>query len=97
VTRPVWIGDYACLSFGHSAWLTHSLIMAGENDPCCARKTRTGAGDALSSEERFFNSKRRHPTIGYLSPMEFKRKAGFAQLRVIQKTGAGQKKWWAKN
>jgi|ERR1043166_1083678 hypothetical protein len=28
--------------------------------------------------ERFYNSKRRHSTIGYLSPMEFERKAGFA-------------------
>jgi len=28
--------------------------------------------------ERFYNSKRRHSTIGYLSPMEFERKTGFA-------------------
>jgi putative transposase len=26
--------------------------------------------------ERFYNSKRRHSTIGYLSPMEFERRAG---------------------
>jgi hypothetical protein len=28
--------------------------------------------------ERFYNAKRRHSTIGYLSPMEFEQKAGFA-------------------
>jgi hypothetical protein len=22
VTRPLWVGDYACFYFGHSAWLT---------------------------------------------------------------------------
>jgi putative transposase len=28
--------------------------------------------------ERFYNSKRRHSTIGYLSPMEFEQRAGLA-------------------
>jgi putative transposase len=28
--------------------------------------------------ERFYNARRRHSTIGYLSPMEFERRAGFA-------------------
>jgi len=28
--------------------------------------------------ERFYNSKRRHSTIGYLRPMEFEQEAGFA-------------------
>jgi len=28
--------------------------------------------------ERFYNAKRRHSTIGYLSPMEFETKAGLA-------------------
>jgi hypothetical protein len=28
--------------------------------------------------ERFYNPKRRHSTIGYLSPMEFERQAGLA-------------------
>jgi putative transposase len=27
--------------------------------------------------ERFYNTKRRHSTIGYLSPMEFEMRAGF--------------------
>ena len=34
--------------------------------------------DVFDYIERFYNSKRRHSTIGYLSPMEFERKAGFA-------------------
>jgi putative transposase len=28
--------------------------------------------------ERFYNSKRRHSRIGYMSPMEFERQAGLA-------------------
>ncbi|HEY5279060.1 MAG TPA: IS3 family transposase, partial [Pseudolabrys sp.] len=28
--------------------------------------------------ECFYNARRRHSTIGYLSPMEFERRAGFA-------------------
>ena len=42
VTLPVSVDAYSCLSYGHSAWL-HSLVMAGENAPCCARRTRIGA------------------------------------------------------
>ena len=34
--------------------------------------------DVFDYIERFYNSKRRHSTIGYLSPMEFEREAGFA-------------------
>jgi putative transposase len=42
-------------------------------------RTRDEAGmDVFDYIERFYNSKRRHSTIGYLSPMEFERKAGFA-------------------
>jgi putative transposase len=28
--------------------------------------------------ERFYNAARRHPTIGYISPVEFERKVGLA-------------------
>ena len=31
-----------------------------------------------TSCERFYNAKRRHSTIGYMSPMEFERQAGLA-------------------
>ena len=34
--------------------------------------------DVFDCIGRFYNSKRRHSTIGYLSSMEFERKAGFA-------------------
>jgi putative transposase len=34
--------------------------------------------DVFDYIERFYNSKRRHSTIGYLSPMEFERQAGLA-------------------
>ena len=42
-------------------------------------RTRNEArADVFDYIERFYNAKRRHSTIGYLSPMEFERRAGFA-------------------
>jgi putative transposase len=34
--------------------------------------------DVIDYIERFYNPKRRHSTIGYMSPMEFETKAGLA-------------------
>ena len=34
--------------------------------------------DIFDFIERFYNPKRRHSTIGYLSPIEFERKAGLS-------------------
>jgi putative transposase len=34
--------------------------------------------DVFDHIERFYNPKRRHSTIGYMSPMEFERQAGLA-------------------
>jgi putative transposase len=42
-------------------------------------RTRNQArADVFDYIERFYNAKRRHSTIGYLSPMEFERHAGLA-------------------
>jgi len=42
-------------------------------------RTRNEArADVFDYIERFYNPKRRHSTIGYLSPMEFEQRAGFA-------------------
>ena len=42
-------------------------------------RTRDDAkADVFDYIERFYNPKRRHSTIGYLSPMEFERQAGLA-------------------
>ena len=42
-------------------------------------RTRNEAkADVFDYIERFYNSKRRHSTIGYLSPMEFEQRAGLA-------------------
>ena len=42
-------------------------------------RTRNEAkADVFDYIERFYNSKRRHSTIGYLSPMEFEKQAGLA-------------------
>ena len=34
--------------------------------------------DVFDYIERFYNPKRRHSTLGYLSPVEFERKVGLA-------------------
>ena len=42
-------------------------------------RTRDEASaDVFDYNERFYNPKRRHSTIGYLSPMEFESQAGLA-------------------
>ena len=42
-------------------------------------RTRDEAkADVFDYIERFYNSKRRHSRIGYMSPMEFERQAGLA-------------------
>jgi putative transposase len=42
-------------------------------------RTRDDAkADVFDYIERFYNPKRRHSTIGYLSPIEFERRAGLA-------------------
>jgi transposase InsO family protein len=42
-------------------------------------RTREEAkADVFDYIERFYNAKRRHSTIGYMSPMEFERQAGLA-------------------
>ena len=42
-------------------------------------RTRDDArADVFDYIERFYNPKRRHSTIGYMSPMEFERQAGLA-------------------
>jgi transposase InsO family protein len=57
-----------------------------------ARKTYRTREDAKADVfdyiERFYNAKRRHSTIGYLSPMEFERQAGLA-LVGVNRTGCG--------
>jgi putative transposase len=42
-------------------------------------RTRGDAkADVFDYIERFYNPRRRHSTLGYLSPMEFENKAGLA-------------------
>lgn len=46
-------------------------------------RTRDDArADVFDYIERFYNTVRRHSTIGYVSPVEFQRKVGLAQLHV---------------
>ena len=42
------------------------------------RTSNEAKADVFDYIERFYNPKRRHSTIGYLSPMEFERQAGLA-------------------
>ncbi len=37
----------------------------------------------MPSIERFYNPKRRHSTLGYLSPMEFENKVGLVPLSAV--------------
>ena len=47
-------------------------------------RTRDDAkADVFDYIERFYNPKRRHSTIGYLSPMEFERQAGLHEHPVV--------------
>ena len=50
-----------------------------ERTACKTYRTRTQAkADVFDYIERFYNPKRRHSTLGYLSPMEFEMQAGLA-------------------
>jgi putative transposase len=50
-----------------------------ERRHCSGYRTRADAkSDVFDYIERFYNPKRRHSTIGYLSPVEFETKAGVA-------------------
>jgi len=40
------------------------------------RKRDEAKADVFDYIERFYNAKRRHSTIGYMSPMEFEMQAG---------------------
>jgi putative transposase len=42
------------------------------------RSRNEAKADVFGYIERFYNPKRRHSTIGYLSPMEFERQTGLA-------------------
>ncbi len=42
------------------------------------RSRAEAKADVFDYIERFYNPRRRHSTLGYLSPIEFERKAGLA-------------------
>lgn len=48
------------------------------------RSRNEAKADVFDYIERFYNPKRRHSTIGYMSPMEFERKTGLAYGRRKQ-------------
>ena len=54
-----------------------ALILSHRANPARIAFSETTA-DVFDCIERFYNSKRRHSMIGYLSPMEYERKAEFA-------------------
>jgi transposase InsO family protein len=57
------------------------LLLVVEDRANCSSNLpnkRRRQADVFDYIERFYNPKRRHSTIGYLSPMEFERQAGLA-------------------
>ena len=62
-----------------------------ERTPRKTYRTRDEAkADVFDYIERFYNPKRRHSTIGYLSPMEFERKAGLAYAWFLRTAGQSE-------
>ena len=58
-----------------------SFFSSLKSERCASRTYRTrhdARADVFDYVERFYNAVRRHSTIGYLSPVEFERKAGLA-------------------
>ena len=61
-----------------SVCISHSCAV-GERTARKTYRTRDEAkADVFDYIERFYNAKRRHSTIGYMSPMEFEMQAGLA-------------------
>ena len=58
-----------------------SFFSSLKSERCARRTYRTrneARADVFDYIERFYNAVRRHSTIGYLSPVEFERRAGLA-------------------
>ena len=59
-----------------------AFFLVPQNRADRTRKTTSDEDEAKADVfdyiERFYNAKRRHSTIGYLSPMEFEMRAGLA-------------------
>ena len=52
-----------------------SGVLLPLSDRLCGKRDKADVFDYI---ERFYNPKRRHSTIGYMSPMEFERQVGLA-------------------
>ena len=53
-----------------------SLLKTERTDGKTYRTRDEARADVFDYIERFYNAKRKHSTIGYMSPMEFERQAG---------------------
>ncbi len=58
--------------------ITSSAAIMIPHNPIVAGFDTTTLGVSRGGFYAWLNAKRRHSTIGYLSPMEFERRAGFA-------------------
>jgi putative transposase len=63
---------------GCVAWLIALMPAALVSCHRVGRGRDEARADVFDYIERFYNPKRRHSTIGYMSPMEFERQAGLA-------------------
>ena len=88
--RGIWPIGWLCEALGVSrggfyAWLRRPHSQRSRDNEELAVKVRASflgsdraKSDVFDYIERFYNPKRRHSTISYLSPMEFETQAGFA-------------------
>ena len=83
-------GVICSMSRASNVWVNAAMesfftLLKTERTAAKSYRTRAQAkADVFDYIERFYNPKRRHSTLGYLSPMELKMKAGIAYAGVNQ-------------
>jgi putative transposase len=81
--RPICVSGADQAMWDNAAMESFFSSLKTERTARKTYRTREDAkADVFDYIERFYNAKRRHSTIGCISPMEFERQAGLAQAGV---------------